>query len=136
METNRLIIGSCVLANINGTKREIVISAISEGGVCEVSGIKEPLNPNAPYDRIWISKNDIEPIPITKEILNRYDLSLAEKNMIKGNSSLAGINYEIEDGSIILNCEVNGYIIFIHHLHELQLIYKLITDDEICLLTE
>ncbi|MDC2169743.1 hypothetical protein [Bacteroides thetaiotaomicron] len=136
METDKLMIGSCVLANINGVKREIVISAISGGGVCEVSGIKEPLNPNAPYDRKWISKNDIEPIPITKEILSRCDLFLAEENMIKGNSSLAGINYEIEDGSIILNCEVNGYVIFIRYLHELQSIYKLITNDEMCLLTE
>ncbi len=133
METDKLMIGSHVLANINGAKKEIVVSAISKGGVCEVSSIKEPENPNAPYDRIWISKNDIEAIPITEMILNRCGLFLAEENIVKGQSSLGGINYEVNKNRyIVLSCEVNGYVIFVHYLHELQLIYKLLTGDELC----
>lgn len=133
METDKLMIGSHVLVNINGAKKKIAVSAISKGGICEVGSIKEPANPNASYERIWISKNDIEPIPITEEILNKYGLFLAEENIIKGQSSLGGINYEVnENRCIVLNCEVNGYVIFIHYLHELQLIYKLLTGDELC----
>lgn len=133
METDKLMIGSHVLANINGIKREIVISAISDGGVCEIGGIKETGNPNFPYERKWISKNDIEPIAITEKILNKHGLFLAEENIIKGESSLGGINYEVnENRYIVLSCEVNGYVIFVHYLHELQLIYKLLTGDELC----
>lgn len=130
METDKLMIGSRVLANINGTKREIVISAVSDGGICEIGGIKETGNPNFSYERKWISRNDIEPITITETILNRCNLFLAEGNTIKGETSLSGISYEIDkDGSIILNCEINGYVIFIYYLHELQLVYKLLAND-------
>lgn len=127
IDPRELRIGNYVSANINDILRNIEIHAITTGGVSEYGGLKEPENPQSTYDRKWINIDDINPIPLTEDIL----LICGFRKLPYGEYRLEHFLYRLEHCSVqdLKYHETEVFYDDVSYLHELQnLFYALKTE--------
>ena len=125
MNEKELRIGNIVTATINGSKRDIKISAITQGSVSEEGAYKETDNPHHPYARKIISKNDIELKPLSESLLFAYGFvrETEEGNVFYSNSV---IKLDADFNLMIAGCNIQ-----VSSLHQLQNIHFALTEEEV-----
>ena len=131
MDTRELRINNIVNAHINNSSRFITIVCIQKKYVAE-EALKRTGNPNYPYEYKWIPANNIEAIPLTKEILIKC--GFIERQCNNGNNCSLFYNdaLTLYPKTVDMNSfYLEHYDIDIKFLHQLQNIYFDLTNEEL-----
>lgn len=131
MDTRELRINNIVNAHINNSSRFITIVCIQKKYVAE-EALKETENPRYPYDYKWISNNNIEAIPLTKEILIKCGFIERQRKNESSSSLFYNDKLTLYPRTVDMNSfYMEHYDIDIKFLHQLQNIYFDLTNEEL-----
>lgn len=131
IDTRELRINNIVNANINNSSRFITIVGIQKKSVAE-EALEETDNPRYPYDYKWISANNIEAIPLTKEILIKSGFIERQPKNENSCSSFYIDKLTLYPRTVDMNSfYLEHYDIDIKFLHQLQNIYFDLTNEEL-----
>lgn len=131
IDTRELRINNIVNAHINNSSRYITIVGIQKMVVTE-GGLKDTGNPNYPYEYKWIPANNIEAIPLTKEILIKCGFIERQCNNENNCSLFYNDALTLYPKTVDMNSfYLEHYDIDIKFLHQLQNIYFDLTNEEL-----
>lgn len=131
MDTRELRINNIVNAHINNSSRFITIVCIQKKYVAE-EALKRTDNPRYPYDYKWISNNNIEAIPLTKEILIKCGFIERQRKNESSSSLFYNDKLTLYPRTVDMNSfYLEHYDIDIKFLHQLQNIYFDLTNEEL-----
>lgn len=123
------IISTPVNFRVNGENLCLNVSVRENKNVADIRNVLKDY-PNFFYALDWVDGRKKEPIRLSKEVLDMYNIENLNPGLEIGSKYMKGSCCE-HDGNLGICTKYRGEFLSLDYLHELEIVYKLLKGEEL-----